>query len=488
MSSTADIEVAVVGSGLAGLTTAISLAENAQVRTVHLLEKEAVLGLMSNSNKASSGINGIGTPAQLAAGVHDTAEAFFADTLNAGKQQNDAALVREMVEASPEAIEWLTREAGVDLGQVAKLGGHSERRTHRGTEGAVGYSIIKALCDKLTSDKYKGTVQIHLKSRVTKLLTEDQAQAVRGLEYTDTDTHAVSALAVNHVVLATGGFSANKTLLSHYAARDLDLPSSNGVNTTGDGLLLTADLPIALVDMPHIQIHPTGFIDPADPANGHKVLAGEVLRGIGGVLLNSRGHRFVNELDTRDVVSAAVLAEQETDSRIYLAVPAQTADELIAPHVKFYSFKRLIQKSTLAEFFSSAAAGASDTAAVLAALDHECSAFNALAPGEADRFGRTDFNGQSRVYTPANAPFYIAQTTPVVHFCMGGLKINALGQVLTTGGGSSRTALQPKPFRGLYAAGEVAGGVHGANRLGGSSLLECVVFGRRIAQTILSKL
>lgn len=461
-SSNSDTEIAVIGSGLAGLTSAISLAESGKIKTIHLFEKEPVLGMMSNSNKASSGINGVGTKAQLTAGIRDTVEAFFDDTLKAGKNMNDKALVKELADSSKTAVEWLTEEAKIDLSLVSKLGGHSERRTHRVHNGAVGYTIIKTLCDKLVNE-YSDTVKIHLKSRVTKLIYD--GEKVTGLEFVENSGTEETVLNVSNIVLATGGFSASKELVSKYSPKAWDLPSSNGVNTTGDGIQLIQDLDVELLDMEHIQIHPTGFVDPQDPENGHKILAGEVLRGIGGLILNSNGERFVNEMTTRDVVSEKMLAEQKKPSgkKLYLVTPSQVADEQILPHVKFYSFKKLISKITLTDFFPASGN-----------IIEELNTINRLK-GAADRFGRSDFNNQ--MYS-ASSEFYVGEITPVIHFCMGGIKIDTRGQVLKKSG---------NPVRGLYAAGEVTGGVHGANRLGGSSLLECVVFGRKIAQTILSK-
>ena len=468
-SSTPTIEVAVIGSGLAGLTTAISLASSEKIKKIHIFEKEAVLGLMSNSNKASSGINGVGTHAQLSQGIEDTFESFFEDTVKSGKNMNDKALVQELVDSSTSAIEWLSKEGNLELSQVAKLGGHSQRRTHRIENAAVGYAIIKALTDKLQNE-YKDIFEVHVRSKVTKLLSN--GDSVSGLEYKEGDNPEPKFLEINNIVLATGGFSANKELVAHYG-RALNLnqiPSSNGIGTTGDGIMLTQDLGVELVDMEYIQIHPTGFVSPDDPTNHHKILAGELMRGIGGLIMNKEGERFVNELTTRDVVSAKMLEEQKKSSgeHIYLVIPSAIADQEIPTHLKFYTFKKLLRKTTLGSLFSSA--NSEKFAEELNYINRT------IKNGEADRFGRKDFNKQ--VYFPA-AEFYVGEITPVVHFCMGGIKIDTSGHVLKKSGNR---------VQGLYAAGEVTGGVHGANRLGGSSLLECVVFGRKIAQSILSKL
>ncbi|KAF5092486.1 hypothetical protein D0Z00_004564 [Geotrichum galactomycetum] len=467
--NTNTLQIAVIGSGLAGLTTTLSLAESGKVSKIHLFEKEGVLGFASNSNKASSGINGVLTAAQQALGIVDTKEEFYNDTLKSGKNLNDPVLVQELVDESKAAIEWVNAHSDEELSHVAKLGGHSKRRTHRYPNGSVGYSMIKGLTEKILND-YKDIVEVHLKSQVTKLVP-DANGAIQGLQYTVGDSKDPVDLLVNNVVLATGGFSQNRDLLQQYGGAKLNsLPSSNSVGTTGDGLQLTKDLGVELIGMEFVQIHPTGFINPEDPTNTHKILAGEVLRGIGGILINNQGERFVNELDTRDNVSTKVIAEQERTGgpQIYLVVPCEIADKEIPTHLKFYSFKNLLKEKPLSNILQPSA---------LATLNSEFANINKLKGLSADRFNRTDFNGQT--YSTSGR-FYIGQVTPVVHFCMGGIKINIKGQILRSAGGA--------PVPGLYAAGEVTGGIHGANRLGGSSLLECVVFGRKIAQTLLSKL
>lgn len=463
------LEVAIIGSGLAGLTTTLSLAETGKVHKIHLFEKEGVLGFASNSNKASSGINGVFTSAQQKLGIVDTKEQFYNDTLKSGKNLNDPVLVQELIDESKAAIEWVNKHSAEELSHVAKLGGHSQRRTHRYPTGSVGYSMIKALTEKVLNE-YKDTVEVHINSQVTKLVSNADG-SIQGLQYTVGDNTEPIDLAVKDVVLATGGFSQNQDLLQQYGNSNLkDLPSSNSVGTTGDGLQLTKDLGVELVGMEFIQIHPTGFVNPDDPTNSHKFLAGEVLRGIGGLLINNRGERFVDELDTRDNVSAKVIAEQERTNggQIYLIVPGEIADKEIPTHLKFYAFKKLLTEKLLSTIFSPTA---------LTTLGTEFNNINALNGLSADRFNRTDFNGQKYSTT---GRFYAGQVTPVVHFCMGGLRINTNGQILRRANGA--------PIPGLYAAGEVTGGVHGANRLGGSSLLECVVFGRKIAQALLSKL
>lgn len=225
--------------------------------------------------------------------------------------------------------------------------------------------------------------------------------------------------------------------------------------------------------MDRVQVHPTGFIDPRDPHNKSKFLAPEKLRGVGGVLLGSRsGSRFVDELATRDVVAKALLSQPGQEA--FLVLSSQGA-ALFGPTLKFYASRGFFSRlDTLAQL-------AQHVGAEEDRLRRELEAYNAAAAAAAaagrpedgvdaaatrDAYGKTVFPSSFDL----QQPFFVARVTPVIHYTMGGVAINPQGQVLGAGG---------EPVPGLFAAGEVTGGVHGANRLGGNSLLDCVVFGRQ---------
>ena len=227
------------------------------------------------------------------------------------------------------------------------------------------------------------------------------------------------------------------------------------------------------MDMERVQIHPTGFIDPKEPFALNKILAAEMLRGEGGILLTNDGKRFVNELETRDKVTDAIIknttsitsppsssGEEEATKQwdVSLVLDEATA-EATASHLGFYRWKGLVKQTTVGELGASA-------------LDTIRKYGKVVAGKESGPFGRKAFGSWTlgtKGPVTAESVVLVGKVTPVVHFTMGGVTINEYGQVLDTKG---------KPIYGLWAAGEVSGGIHGSNRLGGSSLLECVVFGR----------
>ncbi|TXT10589.1 hypothetical protein VHUM_02094 [Vanrija humicola] len=448
--STPPPTVIVVGSGLAGLSAAYT-AVRAGAR-VHLLERAGKAG--GNSIKASSGINGAGTRFQLAKGIDDTS--FYADTQRsagvrfAAPGVDRAALVSKLTTESAAAVTWLADEIGVDLGVVAPLGGHSVARTHRGG-GKIppGFAIIKGLLDKLEAEP---AFTLTKGADVTALETRNGA--VTGVAYaTDNGTHALTGA----VVFAAGGFAGDAPLLAEYRPDLAGLPSTNDVRPGAHGLLMS--LGARLVDMDSVQVHPTGFVDPKDPGARLKFLAAEMLRGEGGILLDQDGKRFVNELDTRAAVTKAIFGLPSRDVGetrqwgVTLLLDAGSA-EAAAHHVAFYEWKGLLKKVKLRDLSPS----------FIASVD----AYSA-ARGSPDVFGRRTPGNWRHAAGDHDAEVYVGSLTPVTHFTMGGVAIDTDARVLTTKG---------DVVEGLWAAGEITGGVHGDNRLGGSSLLECVVFGR----------
>ncbi|KIY53028.1 Flavocytochrome c [Fistulina hepatica ATCC 64428] len=448
----------VIGGGLAGLSAAHTLQQKGI--NVILLDKKPFLG--GNSVKASSGINGAGTKAQTQHGIKDSVEAFAADTtVSAGPALARPHLIDALTSNSAPSIAWLVNDFGVDLSLVAMLGGHSVARTHRGKGGAPGWVITSTLIKKLESyaQSQPDSVKVVKGAKVVQLLEE--GGRVIGVEYTVGDEKLTEH---GSVIIATGGYAADFAeggFLATHRPDLTDLPTTNGDHATGDGHRLALVHHGVLCDMDQVQVHPTGFVDPKDPTAKTKFLAAEALRGVGGLLVDAQGRRFVNELDLRDAVTAK-MQELGRAGRAPIRLILNTASyEVLKAHCDFYISKGLMRKYNNAREF---------TAATGIALDKLQSTFESherYAKGiEKDPFGKVSFGDGS--YT-VDQPIYVGELTPVVHYTMGGITVDASAHVLDA---------QGHRISGLYAAGEAIGGVHGKNRLGGSSLLEAVVFGR----------
>ncbi|KAH3676374.1 hypothetical protein WICMUC_002005 [Wickerhamomyces mucosus] len=455
--------VVVVGSGLAGLTATYKLLQ--QKTPVILIEKLDKFG--GNSIKASSGINGAFTSVQQSYGLDDSVEIFLKDTIKSAKSLGDLQLQETLVNESKKAIEWLQQEISVSLNIVNQLGGHSTKRTHRSDGIPPGFEIISKLQKKVL--EFEG-LDIKFNSKLISI--DSQNDKIIGLKYLNLLDNSEIYLKTNNLIVATGGFGFSKKLLQKYKPELVDFPTTNGAQTLGEGQEIISSIGGSLIDMEQVQIHPTGFIKQDDRENNWKFLAAESLRGVGGILLNSSNERFVNELETRDTVSNAILKQKDQKATLVLNEDMYQEFKF---QIDFYSKMKLLEKTTIAEKFKD------DTTKVIELLKKY-----SQQPSDSnnkdenieiiDQYGR---ESKQHVFknVSADSIIFSGEITPVVHFTMGGVKINTNGQVINT---------KDQIIDGLYAIGEVSGGVHGANRLGGNSLLECTVFGNRVAQHIIN--
>ncbi|KAF9476377.1 fumarate reductase [Pholiota conissans] len=446
-------QVIVVGGGLAGLSAAHTLLERGA--NVLLLDKQGFMG--GNSTKATSGINGAGTNTQRDLGIPDTAKIFFEDTKKSARELARDDLIEVLTGRSGDAVNWLQSKFGLDLSKVSRLGGHSQPRTHRGDAQFPGmvitYAQMERLEDLAVSDPDR--VKIFKKARVTKLL-KDESGAVVGVEY---ERAGKTETAYGPVILATGGYAADFTensLLKKYRPEYWNLPTTNGEHCTGDGQKLAIAIGASAIDLEKVQVHPTGLVDPKEPDAKVKFLAAEALRGVGGLLLDNTGKRFVDELQHRDYVTGKIWENKKYPIRLVLN---GAASKEIEWHCKHYVGRGLMKR------FESGEALAKEFGLPPAVLKKTFEDYNQVVRSKKDPFGKKFFQGEWKF----DDIFNVAIMTPVLHYTMGGLEIDPESRVIDKNG---------KPIPGLYASGEVAGGVHGANRLGGSSLLGCVVFGR----------
>ena len=464
----------VVGSGLAGLSAALNLLDRGG--RVVVVEKEHLLG--GNSNKASSGINAC-CPHNDTYG--DMLQSFYSDTVKSAGDRARPELVEVLVNHSASAVEWLKDRVGVDLSLLAQLGGHSHKRTHRPSNGMAGAEIIYGVQKAVRKYEKTGAATILTDTRVTELVVENDR--VVGIRYKTQKEEEVQELRAHNIVLATGGFASDRrqdSYLAHYRPELLNMPATAGPFSTGDGIALATSLGAGITDMDKVQLHPTGWVDPADPLNPTKILAAELMRGVGGVLLNDGGQRFCNELGTRAYVTDRMLShdahyaatgvwDKSNPILDFALVLSSSAAASGQKHVDLYSHKKLLTRlegvEALAHWLGLDVETVRDT----------LTEYRLDASKGVDAWGKTSFRGAPQQDLDAEV-FYAGRVTPVLHYCMGGITIDAQGHVL------DQESQQAIP--GLHAAGEVTGGVHGANRLGGNSLLECTVFGSLVGRRL----
>ena len=481
-----DADVVVIGAGGAGMTAAMTAADAGQ--KVVILESQAMVG--GNSARATGGMNAAKTVYQdenefdQAAGVEktlataaekyadnetitalaktvseqwaayqanptgyfDSVELMELDTMVGGKGINDPELVKTLCEGTADAIDWLD-ENGITLHNVSSFGGASVKRIHRpvNEEGKV-VSVGAYMIPLLQENCEKRGIDIVLNTTVDTILTDANGAAV-GVSGTDKDGNTVVVNAKS-VILATGGFGANLDMVTQYKPELAGFMTTNAAGAQGQGIEMATAIGAGTVDMDQIQIHPTVEANTA-------ALITEGLRGDGAILVNANGERFIDEVGTRDVVSAAEIAQPGSYSWLIVDQAMADASSVIQGYIKKGYTKTGATYEELAKELDI------DPAAFANTME----TWNSYVEAKNDPdFGRTSFANPLN-----NGPYYAIKVTAGVHHTMGGVTINSATEVLKEDG---------TVIPGLFAAGEVTGGVHGANRLGGTAVADFVVFGR----------
>ena len=481
-----DADVVVIGAGGAGMTAAMTAADAGQ--KVVILESQAMVG--GNSARATGGMNAAKTVYQdenefdQAAGVEktlataaekyadnetitalaktvseqwaayqanptgyfDSVELMELDTMVGGKGINDPELVKTLCEGTADAIDWLD-ENGITLHNVSSFGGASVKRIHRpvNEEGKV-VSVGAYMIPLLQENCEKRGIDIVLNTTVDTILTDANGAAV-GVSGTDKDGNTVVVNAKS-VILATGGFGANLDMVTQYKPELAGFMTTNAAGAQGQGIEMATAIGAGTVDMDQIQIHPTVEANTA-------ALITEGLRGDGAILVNANGERFIDEVGTRDVVSAAEIAQPGSYSWLIVDQAMVDASSVIQGYIKKGYTKTGATYEELAKELDVDPATFANT----------METWNGYVEAKNDPdFGRTSFANPLN-----NGPYYAIKVTAGVHHTMGGVTINSATEVLKEDG---------TVIPGLFAAGEVTGGVHGANRLGGTAVADFVVFGR----------
>ena len=405
-----DADIVIVGAGGAGMTAAIKATEAG--KKVLLVEKMPYAG--GNTTRATGGMNAAETHYQKEQGIDDTVEQYVKDTMEGGHNLNDPALVQALAEGSAPAIDWLD-SIGAQLPKIAFTGGSTNARAHAPEDGSA--------------------VGIYLVSAFKKQLEEKNIPA-------------------KAVILATGGFGGNEQMIVENNPALAGYVSTNAPGATGDGIKMAQAVGADVVDMDQIQLHPT-------VEQRTRMLITEAVRGNGAILVNKEGKRFVNEMETRDFVSAAEI--KQTDGCAYVIFDQNLRDNVAAVE-KYFGIGIVTEGATIEDL-------AGEIGLDPAVLSKTLADWNKAVANQKDpEFGRTTAMDADL----STAPYYAILIAPGIHHTMGGLKIDVNGEVLNTKG---------KAIPGLFAAGEVTGGVHGGNRLGGNAVADVVVFGTAAAES-----
>jgi len=427
---TVETDVVVVGGGAAGLAAAIEAADNGA--KVILVEKTAALG--GTTLRAGGGIDAAESPVQKQQNVNYPASQYEEDVFRYGEEKANRELTAVLARNSASAIEWL-----MSLGMPLVLADPARYPSrHRVPEGSFGVELIKLLAS-VAADK---GVDVRTEERATEII-QDQKGAVTGVKTTGKDGKTTYFKA-KATVIATGGFGADANLIERFAKdwagirTNLVAPSS-----TGDGIRMAEAIGADLTHMQYIQGFPT------------VTEKGATLRGLepaGAILVNRSGERFVNETAKGVTVAAAMLRQEGKTA--FLVMDGKFANQAAVNTARDQGV--LLEAEALDELAGKMNV---DAAKLKAAVDE----YNRGQKTGNDRFGRSTFPVRLE-----DAPWLAVQVFPAAYSTLGGLRVNQDAQVLKNA----------RPISGLFAAGEVVGGIFGADKFGVSTTTAAIVFGR----------
>ncbi len=435
-----ETDIVVIGSGGAGMSAALTAAQNG--KKVIVLEKMPIIG--GNTNRSEGGMNAAGTLQQLADGVlDDSPERMSMDMQRSGHFINNPELTLVLANNAKDSEQWLLSLGADFCHRMGRGGGQTAARGHGPCDGsAVGNEVMRVL---YKTAKDIPIIEIRPSNQVTEIIQQDDGRVV-GVKVKGKDKeYTIDSKAV---VLATGGFGANAKMIEKLRPDYKGFATTNHAGALGEGIELAGKVGATFVDMREIQAHPTVV-----PEKG--ILISEALRARGGYLVNKEGKRFVNELLPRDVVANAVLAQPDGKAWLLVDDALIQKNKLAASYVKQGLMVTGKDVNELAKVMNVPVEN------LKASMDQYTKAYETKKD---DAFGRPE------MITPNNVfPMYAVLVTPAIHHTMGGVRINRNAEVIGT---------NAKPIPGLYAAGEVTGGVHGGNRVGGNAVADIITFGR----------
>lgn len=492
-------DLVIVGAGGAGLSAAVT-AKDLGVKNVIVVEKMPVIG--GNTLRCASAFNAADPERQKALPMTDTLkqavvkaisekpanpehakliadvkakyEAYLKSgdktlfdcpewhalqTYNGGDKVGLIPLIRTYSNNVLDTLHWMQSKGSPVMDRVSQGAGALWQRTHQ-LDAPAGLGLI----DPLYQAAVKQGVKFMMGTRVGDLILNDKGRVI-GVRATDKVGNTYEIFSKDGVILATGGYSQNKEMRQKSAPHlTPEMVSTNHPGATGDGIIIATKHGADTTGMNYVQVYPL-----ATPGSGTLQGRARKMSGLDDVIdVNKNGERFVKEDARRDEFVAAIkkqpggMCYDINDSSI--VKPLNSFNEDVETLVKI---GRIYKADTLADLAKQLNMPAEKLEATVAE-------YNKMVEAKNDpKFGRKLFD---RPIT--KPPFYATPRAPSIHHTMGGLLISTNAQVLDKNG---------KPIPGLFAAGEVTGGIHGSNRLGGNATADVLTFGRIAAKSAAQK-
>lgn len=455
------VDVLIIGSGFAGLSAALEAHDaGASVKVIEKMDKPGGNSWINGGQVAAAG-----SALQKKQGIQDSPQKMLEDMFTAGLNLNYPHLARIVAEQSNDTVEWTMKRVGAQYKeQVNMMGGHSVPRTLQ-TANGHGSEVVGKQVEALKKDG----VEIDFKTRLTRLFRDESGRVLGAEIIKDYDAaqpgKGVTATVRAHkgVVLACGGFSADLQLRqSQNPFLTSDFQSTNHPGATGEGLIAALRVDAAPIQLSWIQLIPLTSPDDEGLGAGAGYIAGSGMTH--GVLIDPQtGKRFVSELADRKIQSDAIIATGH---------PAISISDSHGVKFAWWGLQRALDSGTV-KHFGTLEELAEHYGIKVDEFKKTVETFNGYVKDGTDpEFGKLIVKDARPLTEP---PFYAARVWPKVHHTMGGVEINDKAQVLDLSG---------NVIPGLYAAGEITGGIHGGCRLGSVAIIDCLVFGRIAGQSV----
>lgn len=389
--------------------------------------------------------------------LFDTPELHALQSWKAGDYKANLELVYRLTKEAPEIQETLAKMGIIWQKKPTQFVGALWPRSHRASNYKSGVGYIDTYLDLIKAENLPVTFM--MSTPAESLITKDDK--VIGVKAKGPDGKTYTILASKGVILASGGFGANVKMRNEYdelwdKKLDEKVKTTNMPAITGDGINMALKVGAGVKDMGYIQLLPT--TDPATGSTNHKIVEST------NIYVNKLGNRFVNEQGRRDVLAKAALAQP--DHIFYIIGTEQTLlkdKEGRGPYGILISDLLKQKKAFKADTLEELAKKVGMDPANLKRTVEKWNEFCKTQKG--DEFGRMSCEDGNKL---PGGPYYASLMTPSVHHTMGGLTIDKDTRVLNKAG---------KPIPGLFAAGEITGGIHGTNRVGCNAVPDALIYG-----------
>ena len=452
-------DVAVIGGGGTGLAAAISALENGAGKVV-IIEKLGYLG--GSTNVSGGALNAVDDKRQKAQGIKDSIPTFYEATMKGGHNVGTPELVHYLTDNAYKTVEWMEAQGVKFRDKIGAATGSLGQRSHYGV--APAGNAYTSVFENVLKTKYKDRVTFLMECPAQEILTDASGRVtgVKAVRHGQPVTVKASS-----VVLATGGFGANVKFRQEVNTGVWkEVVLDNRIGTTninkaaqGDGLVMAKKVGAELIGLSDIQLHPNG-----SPGTG--LMQDIATSGRNRIFVNLNGDRFVSEGAARDTLCKAIFKQPEGTYWLVmnkLRYPDENKPDKMGVTMKdMLALGRVKRADTLDELAKVISVPAANLKAAVAEYNKAAS-----HQVEKDKYGFAATNTDDAPMT--EGPWYACRKVPTVHHTMGGVKIDTKAEVIGTNG---------KPIAGLFAAGEVTGGIHGANRLGGNAIADVYTFGR----------